>query len=311
MTDLVDPGSDGLPRSCNRCRRGPPRGRRTVPEHPALAPDPARFDAGVAEFSERMAGNYPYHDPRYAGQMLKPPHPVAVAAYTAAMHINTNNHALDGGPATCEMEVEVVARAGRDVRLPGRRLGHLTSSGTIANLEALWVARELHPGKAIVSGTNAHYTHSRMWAVLGVEATPRPDRPRRAEAARRSASGRSWSPPGRPASARWTTSGAIALRESTASRARRRGLRRVLHAARRARAGGAVPSDRRRRQRRRRPAQDGLQPYGCGAVLFRDPGVGASTSTTRPTRTSPPPSCTWVRSASSARARERRRRRCG
>ena len=41
--------------------------------------------------------------------MLKPPHPVAIAAYTAALHVNTNNHALDGGPATSAMEVEVVA----------------------------------------------------------------------------------------------------------------------------------------------------------------------------------------------------------
>ena len=45
--------------------------------------------------------------------MLKPPHPVAIAAYTAAMHVNTNNHALDGGPATSAMEVEVDARGWR------------------------------------------------------------------------------------------------------------------------------------------------------------------------------------------------------
>ena len=31
------------------------------------------------------------------------------------------------------------------------------------------MARELHPGKAVVYGANAHYTHSRMCAVLGVE----------------------------------------------------------------------------------------------------------------------------------------------
>ena len=59
-----------------------------------------------------MAGNYPFFHPRYAGQMLKPPHPVAAAAYAAAMLVNPNNHALDGGPATSEMEKEVVARAG-------------------------------------------------------------------------------------------------------------------------------------------------------------------------------------------------------
>ena len=46
-----------------------------------------------------MADNYPFFHPRYAGQMLKPPHPVAVAAYTAAMLVNPNNHALDAGRA--------------------------------------------------------------------------------------------------------------------------------------------------------------------------------------------------------------------
>ena len=54
----------------------------------------------------RMADNYPYFHPLYAGQMLKPPHPVARAAYALAMAVNPNNHALDGGRASSAMEVE-------------------------------------------------------------------------------------------------------------------------------------------------------------------------------------------------------------
>jgi glutamate/tyrosine decarboxylase-like PLP-dependent enzyme len=50
-----------------------------------------------------------------------------------------------------------------------QHLGHLTSSGTIANLEALFVARQTHPGKAIAYSADAHYTHSRMCHLLGVE----------------------------------------------------------------------------------------------------------------------------------------------
>src|SRR4051794_10525782 len=121
-----------------------------------------------------MGRNYPFHHPRYAGQMLKPPHPVAIAAYTAAMHVNANNHALDGGPETSAMEVEVMAWLAQMFGFPAESLGHLTSSGTIANLEALWVARELHPDKAVVHGVNAHYTHSRMCAVLGMQALEAP-----------------------------------------------------------------------------------------------------------------------------------------
>src|SRR6201995_1459229 len=145
-----------------------------APGHPALDIDEARFESAWAEFSDRMAGNYPFHHPRYAGQMLKPPHPVAIAAYTAAINVNTNNHALDGGPAASELEKEVVRDLALMFGLPDDALGHLTSSGTIANLEALWVGRELAPGKAVVHGENAHYTHARMCQVLGVEGLAAP-----------------------------------------------------------------------------------------------------------------------------------------
>jgi glutamate/tyrosine decarboxylase-like PLP-dependent enzyme len=47
-------------------------------------------------------------------------------------------------------------------------LGHLTSGGTVANLEALWVARNLHPEKAVAASAAAHYTHRRMAGVLNM-----------------------------------------------------------------------------------------------------------------------------------------------
>ncbi len=71
--------------------------------------------------------------------MLKPPHPVARAAYALAMTLNPNNHARDGGRASSEMEIEAV-RGIAGMFGWGEFLGHLTSSGTLANLEALWVA---------------------------------------------------------------------------------------------------------------------------------------------------------------------------
>lgn len=130
--------------------------------HPATAADPNRLDAAWEAFGERLADHYPFFHPRYAGQMLKPPHPVAVAGYLAAMLINPNNHALDGGPGTSALEIEVVEQLREMFGIPAPALGHLTSSGTIANLEALYVARELHPGKRIVHCVDAHYTHARM-----------------------------------------------------------------------------------------------------------------------------------------------------
>jgi len=119
--------------------------------------------------SERLEGNYPFHHPSYAGQMLKPPHPVAWLAYAITATINPNNHALDGGPPTSEMEKEAVKELAKMVGYGNKYLGHLTSGGTIANLEALFVAREIHPKKAIAATSNAHYTHRRMCHVLNTE----------------------------------------------------------------------------------------------------------------------------------------------
>ena len=90
----------------------------------------------LEQYVARLQDNYPFFHPRYAGQMLKPPHPVAIAAYLAAMVINPNNHALDGGPATGTMEKEVIRSMLGAFGLPEVGLGHLTTSGTIANLEA-------------------------------------------------------------------------------------------------------------------------------------------------------------------------------
>src|SRR5215467_14113181 len=138
--------------------------------HPSLEVSDERFAAAFEAFANRMRGNYPYFHPSYAGQMLKPPHPAAVAGYVAAMLVNPNNHALDGGRVTSELEKEAVAKLAAMFGY-GTHLGHLTSSGTIANLEALYVARELHPGLSIAYSAEAHYTHSRMCGVLGVPGT--------------------------------------------------------------------------------------------------------------------------------------------
>src|ERR1700744_5429636 len=117
------------------------------------APLPALDEHAAAILNEaatRLHDNYPYAHPLYAGQMLKPPHPIARAAYSLAMSVNPNNHALDGGRASSAMEVEAVAALAKMFHWP-QHLGHLTSGGTFANLEALWVAGQLAPGKGIAA----------------------------------------------------------------------------------------------------------------------------------------------------------------
>ncbi|MFB6959983.1 pyridoxal phosphate-dependent decarboxylase family protein [Streptomyces sp. NPDC056309] len=255
--------------------------------HPSLQVDDDRFAAAFEEFTGRLKDNYPFFHPSYVGQMLKPPHPAAVAGYLTAMLINPNNHALDGGPATARMEREAVARLaamfGYDTHL-----GHLTTSGTIANLEALYVARELHPGRGVAYSEDAHYTHGRMCRVLGMEghAVPTDDRGRMDLGALEDLlrTGRVGTV---VVTAGTTGLGAVDPIHDAVPLARRHGVRVHVDAAYGgfftllAGAGGdaglppepwraiaacdSVVVD---------PHKHGLQPYGCGAVLFRDPEVG-------------------------------------
>ncbi len=136
---------------------------------PPFEPEaPVEIENILFQVAERLKDNFPYHHPLYAGQMLKPPHEIARLAYMLAMWINPNNHALDGGRASSFMEKEAVAEIARMYGW-NDHLGHLTSSGTFANLEALWVAGKIHPRKKIVGSELAHYTHERISNVLGLK----------------------------------------------------------------------------------------------------------------------------------------------
>jgi glutamate/tyrosine decarboxylase-like PLP-dependent enzyme len=265
------------------------------PAVPAAEVDHERLAAAWADYTERLQDNYPFFHPRYAGQMLKPPHPVAMAGYLAAMTVNPNNHALDGGPATGAMEKEVVGDLAGMFRLPAGTLGHLTSSGTIANLEALWVARQVAPGRAVAHSQDAHYTHARMCEVLGVESIAVPADPAgRMDLDALEGLLRTGRVGTVVLTAGTTGLGAVdPIQEALALRDRY-GCRLHVDAAyggfftllaweedgaagpglldpgtaARLRAVGACDSvviD---------PHKHGLQPYGCGAVLFRDPSVG-------------------------------------
>ena len=244
--------------------------------------------AVLAELLARLDDNYPFFHPSYAGQMLKPPHAIAAIAYMLALQINPNNHALDGGPATAKMEIEAVAEL---ARLFGyvQHLGHLTSSGTIANLEALWVARSLHPDKAIAFSEQAHYTHGRMCEVLGAKNVK----------LRSDARGRldiddlrTYLKTGRIGTVvvtlGTTALGAVDLLQEVVALQRAYDFRIHVDAA----YGGffkllaEVPDALRNEDALAfraiakadsivvDPHKHGLQPYGCGAVLFRDPTVG-------------------------------------
>lgn len=229
---------------------------------------------------------YPFFHPHYAGQMLKPPHPIATVGYLAAMLINPNAHALDGGPATAAMEKEAVARLAAMFAMP-EHLGHLTSSGTIANLEALWVGRRERPGASVAVSRDAHYTHTRMCEVLGIDAIEvAVDERGRMDLDDLRRICHSHEVGTVVATLGTTGLGAIDPLADIVPLAREAGARVHVDAAY---AGffatvaddsaDGVPSRHFAAVRDADsvvvdPHKHGLQPYGCGAVLFADPSVG-------------------------------------
>jgi tyrosine decarboxylase/aspartate 1-decarboxylase len=142
------------------------RGFTSLPEMPDTV-DIESMRRVLTEVAVKMQDNFPYSHALYAGQMQKPPHPIARLAYMLSMWINPNNHSLDGGKASSEMEKEAVVNLAQMLGFK-KYLGHLCSGGTIANLEALWVASKLLPGQLIVASEQAHYTHNRICGVLNV-----------------------------------------------------------------------------------------------------------------------------------------------
>ncbi len=253
---------------------------------PAFTPE---FDtaavAGVIDaVAERMQDNYPYYHPQYAGQMLKPPHPVARIAYALSLWVNPNNHALDGGRASSAMEKECIEDIGRMFGW-NTPLGHLAGGGTMANLEALWVAGRLHPGKRVLASGQAHYTHSRISDVLGLPfSAVAVDSDGRMDLDALEAQLQSGDVGTVVATMGNTGLGAVDPLADILPLCEQYGTR--VHAD--AAYGGYFALSGRLAADTRRhydalsradsividPHKHGLQPYGCGCVLYRDPSVG-------------------------------------
>jgi tyrosine decarboxylase / aspartate 1-decarboxylase len=256
----------------------------SLPANLAEASQAGRIAEVLASTAERLQDNYPYFHPMYAGQMLKPPHPVARSAYALAQWINPNNHALDGGRASSAMEKEAVAEIARMFGWT-EHLGHLTSGGTMANLEALWIAGQLARGKTMIASEQAHYTHSRISAVLQLNfETVACDRRARMDIdalKKRLAKGDVGTV---VATMGTTATGSVdPLAEILALR-EKHGFRLHCDAAYGGYFGlaGNLGAEARRAfdtiQRVDSlvidPHKHGLQPYGCGCVVFPDPAVG-------------------------------------
>jgi glutamate/tyrosine decarboxylase-like PLP-dependent enzyme len=165
-------------------------------------------------------------------------------------------------------------------------LGHLTGGGTMANLEALWVAGQLHPGKTILASASAHYTHQRISGVLKLPFEAIPTNPDGSMDCAALAQRVAHDDIGCVVATLGTTgAGSIDALPEILRLRDRFGFRVHVDAAY---GGYFTLADNLNTAARAAfdcvtqadsividPHKHGLQPYGCGCVLFRDPAVGA------------------------------------
>jgi glutamate/tyrosine decarboxylase-like PLP-dependent enzyme len=100
--------------------------------------------------------NFPFYSPRYIGHQLSDQTIASMVGYFAGMLYNPNNVTPEAAPVTVDWELEFGAQIlnmlgykapplSNDRQNAKREFGwaHITSGGTVANLEALWAARDV------------------------------------------------------------------------------------------------------------------------------------------------------------------------
>ncbi|MDB4916640.1 MAG: Pyridoxal-dependent decarboxylase [Gemmatimonadetes bacterium] len=119
----------------------------------------------VHELMAQLRRNFPFYSPRYLAHELSDQLIPSTLGYIAGMLFNPNNVTPEAAPVTTHLEVEacnaVITMLGYrtppDLPPPGEDLeeyyrnaagteyawAHLTSGGSIANIEALWIARQV------------------------------------------------------------------------------------------------------------------------------------------------------------------------
>ncbi len=150
------------------------------------------YEENVATLTQELMGllaelkrDVPFFSGRYKGHMIGEQTIAAQIGYFATMLYNPNNIAVEISPVTTRLEAEVAQQLARMIGYdPARSWGHLTSGGTIANFEALWLARgvrylamaaagaaaelELGLGVRLPGGGHAPIAELPLWELLNV-----------------------------------------------------------------------------------------------------------------------------------------------
>lgn len=109
----------------------------------------AGYDAATARLTEELFGllaalkrDVPFFSGRYQGHMVGEQSIAAQIGYFAAMLYNPNNVAAEVSPVTTRLELEAAGQLAAMIGYDTAQCwGHLCAGGTIANFEALWIAR--------------------------------------------------------------------------------------------------------------------------------------------------------------------------
>jgi hypothetical protein len=109
------------------------------------------YDAAVDTLTQELMGllaalkrGVPNFSGRYKGHMIYQQTIAAQVGYFAAMLYNPNNVAIEASPVTTHLELEASEDLCRMIGYDAESSwGHLTSGGTVANFEALWIARQI------------------------------------------------------------------------------------------------------------------------------------------------------------------------
>src|SRR5512141_3060433 len=116
---------------------------------PSFSAAMQRMEQALRDLSARLQRSAPMFSPRYVGHMASDLLLPGLLAHLATTLYNPNNVTAETAPVTTELEIEVGQQLARmcgfntDPAKGPAAYGHLTSGGTVANYEALWLHRAM------------------------------------------------------------------------------------------------------------------------------------------------------------------------
>ena len=143
------------------------------------------YEEAVATLTQELMGllaslkrDVPIFSGRYKGHMIGEQTIASQVGYFATMLYNPNNIAGEIAPVTTRLELDVAAQLATMIGYdPARCWGHITSGGTLANFEALWLARGVRylpvavAGAATELGLELPVVERSLWELLNMPAS--------------------------------------------------------------------------------------------------------------------------------------------